>query len=133
MNYPVDKIPLRHGSRALVLNAPAGYLEAWQAAAQGVELLRQPPTGGASCDVVKAFVRSEAELRALLPVALGVLKPGGQFWIAYPRRPDNEMHRDTAWDAVFKEGLRVVTVVVLDAEWQAVRFRPLGKGRARAR
>ncbi len=43
------------------------------------------------------------------------------------------MRRDTAWNAVFKEGLRVVTVVVLDAEWQAIRFRPIGKGEARAR
>lgn len=131
--YPIDKIPLRYGSRALVLNAPAGYLESLQAAAQGVELLRRPTVSEASCDVVEVFVRSEAELRAALPAALAALKPGGQFWIAYPRRLDNEMHRDTAWNVVFKEGLRVVTVVVLDAEWQAIRFRPIGKGKPRAR
>jgi len=130
---PIGKIPLRHGTRALVLNPPEGYLESLQEAAQGVELLRRPPVRRASCEVVALFVRSEAELKAALPGALAALKPSGQFWIAYPRRLDSEMRRDTAWNAVFKEGLRVVTVVVLDAEWQAIRFRPIGMGRARAR
>ncbi|MER3490445.1 MAG: hypothetical protein C4328_11285 [Meiothermus sp.] len=116
-----------------MLNPPEGYLESLQEAAQGVELLRRPPVRRASCEVVALFVRSEAELKAALPGALAALKPSGQFWIAYPRRLDSEMRRDTAWNAVFKEGLRVVTVVVLDAEWQAIRFRPIGMGRARAR
>ncbi len=50
---PIDKIPLRYGTRALVLNPPEGYLESLREAAQGVELLRRPPVRRASCEVVE--------------------------------------------------------------------------------
>ncbi|HWW82135.1 MAG TPA: hypothetical protein VNZ26_00955, partial [Vicinamibacterales bacterium] len=79
-------------------------------------------------DVVQLFVKNVEELNQTAPTAIRAVKPGGIFWISYPKlsaKTDSDITRDVGWDVVKKEGLRPVSQVSIDEVWSALRFRPV--------
>ena len=125
------KLRLLPGYRALVLNAPPGYLDQLGELPENVTLEAEP---AGTFDFVHLFARDRAELERFWPAVLGALRYDGVLWISYPKRSskvESDLTRDEGWVIVGKAGLRPVTQVSVDETWSAVRFRPVERVKAK--
>ncbi len=110
------KLRIKPGMTALVLYPPEGY----PALAD-----TQAPAEGQRADFVHLFVSSREQFEARLEAAMAQVKPGGLFWLSYPKasgknKPD--IHRDSLWDLSIPHGIHPVAQVALDETWSALRF-----------
>ena len=119
------KLLVQPGQRVLVLNPPAGYLDALQPLPEGASADARP--AGGAYDAVQVFALDRAALEGRVPAALAALKPGGLLWAAYPKPgdgPTSDLTRDHGWGTLHAAGLVAVTQVGIDGSWNALRFRP---------
>jgi hypothetical protein len=116
----VQKLRLKPGSRALVLNAPANYLDQFPSDVQVAQQLGDGPF-----DFVQVFVTRRDELLSTAPRVRPVVKPGGLVWISYPKGKSvpTDLNRDVVRLAAAEVGLEVVSQVAVDAVWSALRAR----------
>ena len=123
-NALTKKLQMKAGQRAIILNAPAGYLERLQPLPDGVELIEAPE---GQCDFVQIFVKNKEDLHKFLPLAASAVKHDALLWIAYPKggaKAGTDLNRDILWDAVSQYNLAGVALVSLDEVWSSMRFRP---------
>jgi hypothetical protein len=119
-----QKLRMKPGQRAVIINPPENYLERFQPLPEGVELVANPR---GQFDFVQVFVKNMADLQHLLPVTTQAVKHDALLWIAYPKggaKVGTDINRDRLWDAVEKHNLSGVTLISLDEIWSAMRFRP---------
>jgi len=119
------RLQLKPGQRALILNAPEGYIESLGPLPDGVSLVDGPP---GTLDFVHLFVRDGAELAGYASTALAAIKRDGVFWISYPKKSSgvvSDLTRDEGWVPIAAAGLRPVTQIAVDTTWSAVRWRPI--------
>ena len=96
----VQKLQVKPGQRMVVLNPPAGYLAQLAAELTGVDVATEVagPT-----EAVLLFVNSLAEVQQWITAGIQAVKPGGLFWIAYPKGTSGvktDVNRDRLWEAV---------------------------------
>ena len=118
------KLQLKAGQRAVILNAPPGYLDEIAPLPEGVEYAAGPE---GSFDFVQVFVKNIEDLERLLPIAMRAVKHDALLWIAYPKggaKAGTDLNRDILWNAVSRHGLSGVALVSLNDVWSAMRFRP---------
>lgn len=118
------KLQMKSGQRAVVINAPAGYLDQLVPLPDGVEIAASVE---GQFDFVQLFVHDLAQLQTLLPLAAQAVKYDALLWIAYPKgsaKTGTDLNRDRLWAAVSEHHLTGVTLVSLDEIWSAMRFRP---------
>src|SRR5262249_41778078 len=99
------KLQMKPGQRAVVINAPAGYLSKLVPLPDGVEIAATPE---GQFDFVQLFVNDLAQLQALLPLAVQAVKPDALLWIAYPKgsaKTGTDLNRDRLWAAVSEHHL----------------------------
>ena len=129
------KMKLKAGTRAAVINAPAGYLKSIGPIPAGVELSE---TLSGRSGWIQAFVRTRAELARIVPACVEALADDGLLWISFPKGTSGiqtDLTRDEGWDSLADAGLKWVMLVSVDATWSAFglrRHRP-GEARQRAR
>jgi len=74
-----------------------------------------------------AFVTNQAQVDAYATAFAEKLEGDGQLWSAYPKgtskRYKCEFNRDNGWEILGKLGFESVRMVVIDADWSALRFR----------
>jgi hypothetical protein len=129
-----QKLLIKPGVKALVVNAPDGFLAALTDTPDTARV--QSATGAAlsasaadhpAYDVVLLFVRSKAELDAHAGGVFDALREGGVLWISYPKKSGKiktDINRDQGWDAVSERDFLGVTQISVDDTWSALRFRP---------
>ena len=125
MNTLLKKLRLLPGYRALVLNAPAGYVERLGELPEGATVTDQPDEG--PYDFVHLFAKNSAEFAALGATARQAVTYDGILWISYPKRSakvETDLSRDSMWELLTDFGLRPVAQISVDETWSAVRFRP---------
>ncbi|MES2275867.1 MAG: YdeI/OmpD-associated family protein [Bacteroidota bacterium] len=127
MNALAKKLQVKPGSRWLLYNAPANYLE----------LLEPLPDGAStsfaidgSFDGVQLFVKNSAELNRDLQIIAPILKLKTEtiFWVIYPKKASSipgDLEMMSSWDELGKYGLNGVAAAAVDATWTALRFRPV--------
>ena len=118
------KLRIKTGQRALILNAPEGYFEAFSALLEDVQI-DQAATG--EYDFVHVFVVNSDELEELMPTALDAVVFDGLLWVSYPKGSsgvETDLNRDILWEKLLSKGIRPVTQVSIDEVWSAIRFRP---------
>lgn len=125
-----SKLKLRPGARAAVIDAPPDYLATLD-----------PPTGTTPgtrltgpLDWVQVFVRTSAELAAILPALSAAITPDATVWISYPKGSSGrqtDLTRDRGWGPLDGSDLMWVTLVSVDATWSAFGLRPYRPGEAR--
>lgn len=121
----VKKLRVQPGSRLLILNAPAGYVETLADLPEGVQVSQEPE---GTFDFVQLFVRDSIEYGELGPLALAAVSYDGLLWICYPKRSskvETDLTRDVLWKLTESTGLRPVSQVSIDPVWSAMRFRPV--------
>jgi hypothetical protein len=110
--------------RALILNAPKGYLAFLGELPGEVEIATEPE---GEFDFVHLFIKDSAELEAYFDHARQVSQYDGVFWISYPKGSSGvktDLNRDKLWAVLLEKGIRPVTQVSIDEVWSAIRFRP---------
>jgi hypothetical protein len=124
------KLKLRPGARAAVIGAPPGYVERLG-----------PPTGvtvgrdlTGPLDWVQVFVRTSAELAAILPALTAALDPAALVWLSYPKgssKIQTDLTRDRGWEPLGDSNLMWITLVSVDETWSAFSVRPYKPGEKR--
>jgi hypothetical protein len=118
------KLQLQKARRALVLNAPGGYLE-MLGELPGEIQIEQKISG--KFDFAHLFVKERRELDQLIDPVLQAIEYDGMLWISYPKGGSGvktDLNRDRLWKALEGKGIRPVTQVSIDEVWSAMRFRP---------
>src|SRR6478609_1739690 len=127
MDTPVSplakKLKLTAGTRAAVIGAPPGYLE-----------LLDPPadtpiaaTLTGTYDWIQVFVRTSAEVAAIVEPLTAALAPNGRAWISYPKgssKLQTDLTRDKGWGPLADSDLMWLSLVSVDATWSAFSLRP---------
>ena len=126
------KLQIKTGYRVLLVNQPDGFRTRLDPLPDGVDVVEK---SGNDFDAVLLFVSTVADLERNAVSTMANLKPGGVFWISYPKRSsgvETDITRDAGWDALRKAGWRPVTQVSIDDTWSALRFRPTADVKPRA-
>ena len=78
---------------------------------------------------ILAFVQSLAEGEKLAPFLPKLLEEKAVLWVAYPKgtskKYKSDYNRDTGHALMEKHGLNGVSLVSLDGDWSAMRFKKL--------
>ena len=119
MNPILKKLFFKGQSPILLLSAPPEFKAI--AADFGVPLHTKPKAGYA---FALAFAKSMSEAKAM-PKAL---EDKAVFWMAYPKGSskkykDADINRDTGHAMMQKNGFDGVSLVALDEDWSAMRFK----------
>lgn len=119
----VDKLKLKPGSRAALLNAPHGTISMLGNLPKGV--LLQTSLGG-DFEWVLLFVRSRQELVDYFSKAAASLTKDGVLWAAFPKGSSGmqiDLTRDHGWDLTDETDLKWAILISLDENWSAFGFR----------
>jgi hypothetical protein len=123
----IKKLRLAAGQKALVLNAPPGYLQALGELLAGVRLSTQAE---GTFDFVQLFIKDRAELENFGPQAFQAVTYDGLLWVCYPKQTGkikSDLNRDSLWKLMEPTGLSPVMQIAIDETWSALRFRPAEK------
>jgi hypothetical protein len=118
------KLKLKPGSRAAVIGAPAGYLEAL---APPVVVTISETLDSGPFDWMQVFVRTSAELAALVEPLTAAIAPTGHVWISYPKgssKMQTDLTRDKGWEPLAGGDLMWLSLVSVDNVWSAFGLRP---------
>ena len=125
------KLKLKSGSRAAVAGAPPGYLEQLAPPAD-VEV--SETLNGGPFDWIQVFVRTSAELAAIVKPLTAAIAPTGHIWISYPNgssKLQTDLTRDKGWEPLAGSDLMWLSLVSVDGVWSAFGLRPYKQGEAR--
>jgi hypothetical protein len=120
----VAKLKLTTGNHACMVNALAGYLQAFTPLPKGVNLVDHL---NGKFDWLQVFVKNKAELEGLVPQITRALKPGGLLWITFPKgssEVQTDLTRDAGWDSLRDSELKWINLVSVDETWSAFSLRP---------
>jgi hypothetical protein len=118
------KLKIKPSQKALILNAPPGYLQKILPLPEGVTVAER---NQGPFDFIQIFVQNKKELDKLAPVAIRSLNPNGIFWISYPKgtsKIKTDLGRDEGWDILKKLGLQCVSLISIDETWTGVYCKP---------
>lgn len=121
------KLKLSPGVQAALLNAPSGYAEMLSSEGVSFDISLK-----GAYDWIQIFVKSKAELDALMPQVKTALKPASLLWISFPKGTSKiqmDLTRDKGWDSV--QDMKWTNLVSVDETWSAFSVRPYKAGEAR--
>ena len=125
------KLKLKPGHRAAVAGAPPGYLDQLAPPAD-VEV--SETLDGGPFDWIQVFVRTSAELAAIVEPLTAAIAPTGHIWICYPKgssKLQTDLTRDKGWEPLAHGDLMWLSLVSIDGVWSAFGLRPYKQGEAR--
>jgi hypothetical protein len=113
-------------SPVLLLNAPAEFTSV---AADLAEPVLTAPKG--KTPFVIAFATSQAQAKKAAAAAAKTLEEDGSFWLAYPkgtskRYKKTDINRDSGHTLLGTLGFDGVSLVAIDDDWSAMRFKRKG-------
>jgi len=123
-----EKMKLKSGLKAAIVNAPAGYLQEL-GAPRDVQISTRLDPG--PFDWLQVFVESRAELKALAPRLMPALKPISTLWISFPKgtsKIQRDLTRDRGWRSLQSLNLKWITLISVDETWSAFSLRPYKAG-----
>ena len=73
------------------------------------------------------FVKTESDVKKLGMAIIKQLQDDAVFWLAYPKKSSKKyiatITRDTGWESLGALGFEGVSMVAIDDDWSAFRFR----------
>lgn len=119
------KLGIKKDMRALIVNAPHGYLDLLAPLPDGVAIAH---SAKGSYNFVQIFLTRQSEIQKAVSSYLKHSEDGAVVWIAYPKqtsKADTDLNRDILREAAEALGWRTVSIVSIDSVWSALRFRPV--------
>ena len=127
MNPILKKLQFKGQNPVLLLAAPPEFKKTALAFGTAVH-----PRPEGEYDFILAFVRSRADVEKAANVVSKALMEKGVFWMAYPkgtsRKYKADINRDTAHVLMGEKGFDGVSLVAIDEDWSAMRFKKLPTG-----
>lgn len=111
-----EKMGVKAGSRAYLLNAPPGSIDlpalALSAALDG------------EFAYIHLFVRTRAEMDGTFPRLKAHLAPGGMLWVSWPkgRKLGSDLTLPKVIEIGYNHGLVESTCLSIDATWSGLKF-----------
>jgi len=124
MTSIVKKLGLKPGMRALLVDAPSGYMKALAPLPDHVEVSRSL---GSAHEFVQFFATKKSEITKSARKLLQSAAPGALVWLTYPKKTsgvESDLNREAVWAAMEGTGWRPVSQIAIDDVWSALRFRP---------
>ena len=112
----LEKMGFKPGMSGWVLARPDSLADA----------LALPETPGQAVDVVVICLTARAEVAPRLTEALPHYRRGGGLWFVYPKRTGTiptDLSRDHGWEPLAAYDMLPVSLVAIDDDWSALRFR----------
>ena len=125
---PLDaRLGLKPGMRALLLDAPPGYLVALGEVAAQVEFCAEESE---NLDFIQLFATERAALEARLPRLVAALDQRGALWLCWPKRtpragkaaPQGDLRERDVREAGLAAGLVDVKIAAIDPVWSGLKF-----------
>ncbi len=118
----IDKLGVKPGSRAIIMRAPAGYLELLPGLGERAEVVTRL---GGRFDFIQYFATSEEQLSAVVANLAAHLEPGGTLWVSWAKRT-SPLHTGLDETMVRKLGLAAglvdVKVAAVTEDWSGLKF-----------
>lgn len=128
MKTPVaKKLGLNPGMRAFIIAPPAGYLQLLARAADGLTVSSRAE---GKYSFMQIFAARLSELPEFARMLSKHAAPNALVWISYRKLTSKlagNLNRDVVREAMSGEGWRAVSIVAIDEDWSALRFRPAGQ------
>lgn len=126
MNAVLKKLGLKDQDPILIINAPDEYKEIMSTIEATIH---------SSPDVkykfVQIFAKSMEEACKIVPFAIEALEEDGYIWLCYPKgtskKYKSDINRDKSWEVFAPFEFEPVSLVAIDADWSALRFKPVDK------
>jgi hypothetical protein len=122
MNPILKKLFFKGQNPLLLLNAPREFAKTAQAFAVTLHTSPKDRYG-----FVLAFAYSQDDAKKIAKGVSKALAEGGTFWMAYPKGASKkykaDINRDTGHALMQKHGFDGVSLVALDEDWSAMRFK----------
>jgi hypothetical protein len=119
------KLKLKNQREIVVFNAPASFRS--ELAALKNVVVQRNPEKARTVDFSLAFVTTEAELDRISGLLACKASHDALLWFAYPkgtsRRYRCEFNRGSGWRVLAAANFRKVSIVAIDEDWSALRFR----------
>lgn len=118
------KLKLKPGMKALLVNAPDGYLEELSPLPDYVDV-SQELIG--EYDWIQIFVIDQAQLADLAPRVVQALKPESVLWISFPKgssKIQTDLTRDKGWEVILQSDLKWINLISINSTWSAFSLRP---------
>ena len=117
-----QKMLIKPGRKVYLSNEPEGYEARLREG--GVSFTRVQDAGEA--DFLQLFVASRQELEKLLPALKAGLRSEAMLWVSYRKgtsKVKSDVNRDTLHAYARTLGLEGVTLISIDEDWSAMRFK----------
>lgn len=118
----IQKLGWKPGVSALAINQPGNYADLTDAAP--IATATSLPSSGAY-GFIHVFVRTTAELEAVLPTLEPRLTEGGMIWVSWPKKT-SAMFVDLTEDGIraiaLPMGLVDIKVCAVDADWSGLKL-----------
>lgn len=118
------RLQLKPGRAMLVVDPPAGYLEAVGELPQDSSLTQEIQPAF----IIQVFVRSRRELETALSRLSSLVLPGGMLWITYPKltsKLKGDVNRDSINSYAQQNGWTGIAMISIDEDWSALRLKRL--------
>jgi hypothetical protein len=118
----LEKLGLKPGDRAAILNSPEGYLTTLGELPLQVKLLGGR---GGQLDFIQLFARSRTDLERAFARAAARLKPDGMLWISWPKQSSplaGDLNENIVREVGLSIGLVDVKVAAIDYDWSGLKF-----------
>ena len=126
LNPVIKKLQYKLQEDVLIVDAPAEFKEVlsdWKKTAK----LYNAPSGNKTFSFALIFVKTAADVKKAAKNYIKLLEPDAVSWMAYPKKTskkyNSEITRDSGWEALGELGYEGVSIVSIDDDWSAFRFR----------
>lgn len=127
MHPLLKKLQYKGQAEIHVLGAPPELAKTLGELAREVVVVTDPKSKKA-LEIGLFFVPSRADAAAVAKPVVGRAGPASVLWFAYPKKTSKryaaDITRDDGWQPMHDLGYRPVSLVSLDDDWSALRFRP---------
>jgi hypothetical protein len=118
-----QKMLIKEDQKVLLLNAPKSYKATLGPLPGGAKLVSKAT---APADVIHLFVANRAELEAELPKVKALAGPQSLIWVSYLKgtaKTKTDINRDSLHAYARTVGLEGVSLIAIDDDWSAMRFK----------
>ena len=126
MNSLLKKLQFKDYKNVLILNSPPEF-ESQKTALMDISEIHETIKPVISYDFVKVFVKTCADINAMIKKVTNKLDTDAVLWFAYPKKSSkryaSDISRDEGWQPLGDAGFEGVRQISIDDDWSALRFR----------
>lgn len=118
----IEKLGIKPGDRAIILNAPTGYGPLLGELPEGAELVHDEV---GDFDFIQHFFTEKAALEETFPRLKKHLKTSGTLWISWPKLTSDtpsDLNENIVREVGLASGLVDVKVATIDSTWSGLKF-----------